>query len=69
MRSIVGHVIGPNNGLYTTGTDGIVTVTGLAPNSTVVVSEKRAPAGYVLFHSKIGETAHGWRRRDLTVYP
>jgi len=43
-----GHVIGPNNGLYTTGTDGTVTVTGLAPNSTVVVSEKRVPSGYVL---------------------
>ena len=43
-----GFVIGPNNGLYTTGTDGTVTVTGLAPNSTVVVSEKRAPTGYVL---------------------
>ena len=43
-----GFVIGPNNGLYTTGTDGTVTVTGLAPNSTVVVSEKRAPSGYVL---------------------
>ena len=43
-----GHVIGPNNGLYTTGTDGTVTVTGLAPNSTVVVSEKKAPSGYIL---------------------
>lgn len=43
-----GHVIGPNNGLYTTGTDGTVTVTGLAPNSTVVVSEKKAPNGYIL---------------------
>ncbi len=43
-----GHVIGPSNGLYTTGTDGTVTVTGLAPNSTVVVSEKKAPKGYIL---------------------
>ncbi len=43
-----GRVIGPNNGLYTTGTDGTVTVTGLAPNSTIVVSEKRAPSGYIL---------------------
>ena len=43
-----GHVIGPNNGLYATGADGTVTVTGLAPNSTVVVSEKRAPSGYIL---------------------
>ena len=43
-----GRVIGPNNGLYTTGTDGTVTVSGLAPNSTVVVSERHAPSGYIL---------------------
>ena len=43
-----GAVIGPNNGLYTTGTDGTVTVSGLTPNSTIVVSEKRAPVGYIL---------------------
>ena len=48
VRDSSGHVIGPNNGLYTTGTDGTVTVTGLAPNSTVVVSEKKAPKGYIL---------------------
>ncbi len=48
VRDSSGHVIGPNNGLYTTGTDGTVTVTGLAPNSTIVVSEKRAPTGYIL---------------------
>ncbi len=43
-----GHVIGPSNGLYTTGTDGTATITGLAPNSTIVVSEKKAPVGYIL---------------------
>lgn len=48
VRDSSGHVIGPNNGLYTTGTDGTVTVTGLALNSTVVVSEKKAPNGYIL---------------------
>ncbi|NBI67351.1 hypothetical protein D1646_11115 [Pseudoflavonifractor sp. 60] len=48
VRDSSGHVIGPNNGLYTTGTDGTVTITGLAPNSTVVVSEKKAPNGYIL---------------------
>ena len=34
-------------GRYTTGTDGTVTVSGLAPNSTVVVSETKAPTGYI----------------------
>ncbi len=48
VRDSSGKVIGPNNGLYTTGTDGTVTVTGLAPNSTVVVSESKAPKGYIL---------------------
>ena len=48
VRDSSGTVIGPNNGRYITGTDGTVTVTGLEPNSTVVVSESRAPSGYVL---------------------
>ena len=48
VRTSDGKVVGPDNGLYTTGTDGTVTVTGLAPNSTIVVSEKRAPVGYIL---------------------
>ena len=48
VRYSDGHVVGPDNGIYTTGTDGTVTVTGLAPNSTVVVSEKKAPKGYIL---------------------
>ena len=48
VRYSDGHVVGPDNGIYTTGTDGTVTITGLAPNSTVVVSEKKAPKGYIL---------------------
>ena len=35
-------------GRYTTGADGTVTVTGLMPNSTVVVVESRVPSNYVL---------------------
>ncbi|MCI8539808.1 MAG: Cys-Gln thioester bond-forming surface protein [Oscillospiraceae bacterium] len=35
-------------GRYTTGKDGTVVVSGLAPNSTVVVSESKVPTGYVL---------------------
>jgi uncharacterized surface anchored protein len=48
VRYSDGRVVGPDNGLYTTDTDGTVTITGLAPNSTVVVSEKKAPKGYIL---------------------
>ena len=35
-------------GRYTTGADGAVTVTGLMPNSTVVVVESKVPSNYVL---------------------
>lgn len=35
-------------GRYTTGPDGTVTVTGLMPNSTVVVVESKVPPNYVL---------------------
>lgn len=35
-------------GSYTTGRDGTVTVTGLVPGSTVVVTETKVPSGYVL---------------------
>ena len=35
-------------GKYTTGQDGTVTVTGLVPGSTVVVTETKVPKGYVL---------------------
>ncbi len=47
VRDSEGRVIGPNNGIYTTGTDGTVTVSGLEPNATIVVSEQRAPTGYI----------------------
>ena len=35
-------------GRYTTGADGTVTVTGLMPNSTIVVVESKVPSNYVL---------------------
>ena len=35
-------------GKFTTGKDGTVTVTGLIPGSTVVVTETKVPSGYVL---------------------
>ena len=43
-----GTRLGENNGIYTTGEDGTATVTGLQPNSAVIVSETTSPAGYVL---------------------
>ncbi|MBP5719056.1 MAG: hypothetical protein J6X53_08810, partial [Abditibacteriota bacterium] len=43
-----GTRLGDNNGIFTTGEDGTATVTGLTPNSAVIVSEATSPAGYVL---------------------
>ena len=47
VRDSEGRAVGPNNGRYITGTDGTVTVSGLAPNATIVVSESKAPTGYI----------------------
>ena len=42
-----GETIGTDNGRYITGTDGSVIVSGLKPDATVVVSEVKAPTGYI----------------------
>ena len=47
VKDSEGKPIGPNNGRYITGADGTVTVTGLQPNSTIIVSEDKAPTGYI----------------------
>ena len=47
VKDSEGKPIGPNNGRYITGSDGTVTVTGLQPNSTIIVSEDKAPTGYI----------------------
>ena len=47
VKDSEGRPIGPNNGLYQTGRDGTFVVTGLTPNSTIIVSEETAPVGYI----------------------
>ena len=42
-----GAYVGTDNGRFVTGTDGTVTVSGLKPNATVVVTETKAPLGYI----------------------
>ncbi len=42
-----GAEIGANNGRYTTGKDGMVIVSGLKPDATVIVTETKAPTGYI----------------------
>ena len=43
-----GAVVGPNNGVYTTGTDGRVVITGLTPGTTITARETRTVDGFVL---------------------
>ena len=47
VKDSEGRPIGANNGRYETGSDGTFTVTGLTPGATIIVSEERAPLGYV----------------------
>ena len=43
-----GTVIGPNNGVYTTGEDGRAVITGLTPGTTITARETRTAEGFVL---------------------
>ena len=43
-----GTVIGPNNGVYTTGEDGSAVITGLTPGTTITARETRTAEGFVL---------------------
>ena len=47
VKDSEGKPIGTDNGRFVTGSDGTVTVTGLSPNSTIIVSEDKAPIGYI----------------------
>lgn len=47
VKDSEGKPIGTDNGRFVTGSDGTVTVTGLTPNSTIIVSEDKAPVGYI----------------------
>ena len=43
-----GAVVGPNNGVYTSGADGRVVITGLTPGTTITARETRTVDGFVL---------------------
>ena len=43
-----GAVVGPNNGVYTTGEDGRAVITGLTPGTTITARETRTAEGFVL---------------------
>ena len=43
-----GAAIGTNNGRYTSDRNGLITITGLQPGQILIVTEEKAPNGYVL---------------------
>ena len=67
-----GTVIGPNNGVYTTGEDGRAVITGLTPGTTITARETQTAEGFVLdgspqsSHIKEGEvpTLTFWNARE-----
>ena len=42
-----GAAIGTNNGRYTTDRNGLITITGLQPGQILIVTEEKAPNGFV----------------------
>ena len=48
VKDGAGAPIGPNNGRYTSNSDGLVTISGLEPGQTVVAREVSAPEGFQL---------------------
>ena len=48
MWSIVGTLIGDSNGVYRTDENGEIRISGLKPGKSVVVTETRAPAGFII---------------------
>ena len=43
-----GTLIGNDNGIFTTDENGTITISGLEPEKTVIVTEIEAPAGYII---------------------
>ena len=43
-----GSVVGDGNGIYRTDESGEILITGLTPGKSVVVTETRAPDGFIL---------------------
>ena len=54
-----GTLIGDSNGIYRTDETGEIRIPGLKPGKSVVVTEVRAPAGFIL------DTVGGGRVNDI----
>lgn len=48
VRYADGTVVGDSNGVFTTGADGTILITGLEANKAIVVTETKAPDGFTI---------------------
>lgn len=48
VRYADGTVVGESNGVFTTGADGTILITGLEANKAIVVTETKAPDGFAI---------------------
>lgn len=48
VRYADGSVVGDSNGVFTTGADGTILITGLEANKAIVVTETKAPDGFAI---------------------
>lgn len=48
VRYADGTVVGDSNGVFTTGVDGTILITGLEANKAIVVTETKAPDGFAI---------------------
>lgn len=48
VRYADGTVVGDSNGVFTTGADGTILITGLEANKAIVVTETKAPDGFAI---------------------
>ena len=63
-----GTLIGDSNGVYRTDEAGEIRITGLKPGKSVVVTETRAPAGFILdTQSQTVQIKEGLKRTVTTL--
>ena len=48
VRYADGSVVGDSNGVYETGVDGTILITGLEANKAIIVTETKAPNGFAI---------------------
>lgn len=66
VRYADGTVVGDSNGVFTTGADGTILITGLEANKAIVVTETKAPDGFAIDTTPQTITTHAGKVVQLT---